>query len=864
MTIQQQLLQEFSIKAENLDNVIALLDEGNTIPFIARYRKELTGACDDQVLREISERLIYLRNIEKRKQEVEANIKEQGKWTDELAVALANAKLMVEVEDIYRPYKQKRKTRASVAKEMGLDPLAELILAQTFTGNLDEEAKKYLTAENGLAASKDAINGAMDIIAEQISDDADIRKSVRAFLNRSALIATKLNEAEKNAAVYDMYKEYSEPIRTIPSHRILAINRGETEKCLKVAITFEKDGALEIIQKKFIKDNSTTLDIMKEVIDDSLSRLIFPSLEREIRSELTDIANEQAIKMFEVNLKPVLMQAPLKGKVILGFDPAYRTGCKIAVVSATGDMLTTDVVYPTAPQNKTEEAKVKLLAMIKKFKVEVISIGNGTASKESEIFVSEMIKEFDLPISYIVTNEAGASVYSASKLGATEFPELDVSLRSAISIARRVQDPLAELIKIDVKQIGVGQYQHDMPQKRLSEVLDGVVEDCVNKVGVDITTASPSLLTFVAGLNSSIAKNIVEYRKENAFKSKKDLLKVSKLGEKAFTQCAGFVRVPGAKNVLDNTSVHPEAYAATEKLLTKFGYTDADVASGNVASIKEKIAETGIEKVATECAIGALTLSDIVDELLKPNRDVRDSLPPPVLRRDLLSLKDLQVGMEVEGTVRNVIDFGVFVDIGVHQDGLVHISEMANSYIKHPSDILKVGDRVVATVISVDVEKNKIALSLKNDKFTQTQAAKVAPQNSRPRAQSNTNISAGGVSVSTAASGATVGGAQTANATGGNRPSYNSKRDNFGTAVASSEGKGYKEYGANGKNQYGKNASGNSANNASNAGRTANGNRSANNSTNNSRGNNDKGNSNAPEQSLESLLSSLANKYSKK
>lgn len=844
MTIQQQLLKEFSIKPEHLENVIALLDEGNTIPFIARYRKEMTGACDDQVLRELSERLTYIRNIEKRKQEVAASIQEQGKWTDELALALQNANLMVEVEDIYRPYKQKRKTRASVAKEMGLDPLATIIFDQTFKGDLLEEASKYLTAENGLVKAEDAIGGAKDIVAEQIADDADTRKILRNFLNRTALISTKLNEQEKNAPTYDMYKDYSEPIKAIPSHRILAINRGETEKCLKVSLTFEKEAACELMQKQFLKSESTMVEIIKEVVEDSFSRLIFPSIEREIRAELTDVANEQAIKMFEVNLKPVLMQPPLKGKVVLGFDPAYRTGCKIAVVSANGDLLDTDVVYPTAPQNKTEEAKLKLRALMAKHKVEVISIGNGTASKESEIFVSELIKEFDLPISYIVTNEAGASVYSASKLGATEFPQLDVSLRSAISIARRVQDPLAELIKIDVKQIGVGQYQHDMPEKRLTEVLDGVVEDCVNKVGVDITTASPSLLTFVAGLNSGIAKNIVEYRKEKSFASKKDLLKVAKLGEKAFTQCAGFVRVPSSKNVLDNTSVHPESYEATEKLLTHFGYSDSDVAEGNVADIKTKVLAEGIDKVATLCGIGALTLNDIVDELLKPSRDIRDSLPPPMLRKDLLNIKDLQVGMEVDGTVRNVIDFGVFVDIGVHQDGLVHISEISDNYIKHPSDILSVGDRVVATILGVDIEKNKISLSLKKDKHTMEVVQKVAPQKNQDRQNGNNRPNGGASGDGTNST--------TGNKNGGGNYNRQGGRNNFnkdGKVAASSDGSGYKEYGTNGKNTLRNNnfASGNSGKSNFNNGAKA--------QTNSQ--------DNEPKASLDNLLTLLAQKYKK-
>lgn len=706
-----KLSREFNVKPEHASNIIALIDDGNTIPFIARYRKEQTGSCDDQVLREFFDRLKYLRNLDKRKQEIADSITEQGKMTDEIAVALASAETMTEAEDIYRPYKQKRKTRASVAAEKGLTPLAELILKQDETFDPLSEAEKYVDTEKGVENSEQALAGAKDIIAEKVSDDAELRKELRKKIAETGELTCKLLENE-NAKTYDTYADYSEKIKTIPSHRILAVNRGEKEECLKVSVTVDEEAFLGTVRSFYVKNGSPSGVLVDEAATDAFDRLIFPSLEREIRSDLTDKANEQAIKMFEVNLRPLLLQPPLKGKVILGLDPAYRTGCKIAVIDSEGNVLDTAVVYPTPPQNKTEEAKAKLLSLIEKHGVNVISIGNGTASKESEIFVADLIKESGKDLAYAVVNEAGASVYSASKLGAQEFPEFDVSLRSAVSIARRLQDPLAELIKIDVKSIGVGQYQHDMPENRLEEVLGGVVEDCVNSVGVDLNTASLSLLSYVAGLNSGIAKNIIEYRKNKPFEKREQLLEVKKLGAKAFEQCAGFLRIIGG-GVLDNTGVHPEAYPAVEKLLELTGYTLSDVASGKIGDIKDKIEKAGWSVVAQKCGVGEPTLRDITAELLKPGRDIRDTLPKPVLRSDLMDIKDLKEGMELIGTVRNVIDFGVFVDVGVHQDGLVHISQISEDFVKHPSDVLKVGDVVKVKVLGVDLIKNKISLTMK-------------------------------------------------------------------------------------------------------------------------------------------------------
>ena len=708
MNIELTLSREFDVKPEYTKNIIALIDEGNTIPFIARYRKEKTGEANDQMLREFYDRLIYLRNLETRKQEVADNITEQGKMTDEIAMALVEAKTLTEVEDIYRPFKQKKKTRASVAVERGLEPLAKIIYGQNGE-NIEEIAKGYVNEEKGVNTVEEVINGAKDIIAEWISDNANYRKALRQMVFDKGNIETAFTK-EKNSDVYDMYGEYSEAINKIPSHRILAINRGEKEKCLKVSVVLDKELALDYIKSHELKTDSK---FMIEAIEDSYVRLIFPSIEREVRNELTDVANEQAIKMFEVNLKPLLMQAPLKNKVILGLDPAYRTGCKIAVIDKNGNVLATTVIYPTPPQNKIEESKAIIKKLIKKFNVEVISIGNGTASKESEIFVSDLIKELDTPVGYMVVNESGASVYSASKLGAEEFPDFDVSLRSAVSIARRLQDPLAELIKIDVKSIGVGQYQHDMPEKRLDEVLGGVVEDCVNSVGVDLNTASVSLLKSVAGLNNAIAKNIVTYRETTPFTSRKQLLEVPKLGPKAYTQCAGFLRIPNSKNVLDNTGVHPESYKAVRTLMEHFGYTAKDVKDEKLQDLKERIDKEGRENIAKMCDIGTPTLMDVVEELLKPGRDIRDELPQLELRKDLMDISNLKEGMVLKGTVRNVIDFGVFVDIAVHQDGLVHISQITDvGYVKHPSDVLKVGDIVEVKVLGVDVERKRISLTM--------------------------------------------------------------------------------------------------------------------------------------------------------
>ena len=711
MDLALTLAQEFGIKQEYSQNLISLLDEGCTIPFIARYRKEMHGTCDDQTIRAFADRLKYLRNLNDEKAKVEKAITEQGKWTDELAAALQSAKTLTEVEDIYRPYKPKRKTRASVAIAKGLDPLADVLLMQSKSLVLATEAEKFITEE--VPTVEEAIAGAKDIVAERISDDAELRKELRALIENKAMIECQLLENE-NSFTYETYANFKQEIKNIPSHRILAINRGEKEKCLKVDIVISPELTLEVIRKAFKKNNPDTDKVMEEVIEDSYDRLLFPSLEREARANLTDRANEQAIKMFEVNLKPLLMEAPLKNNIILGLDPAYRTGCKIAVIDKNGNVLATTVIYPTPPQSKTEESIEKLKTLIEKYKVDVISIGNGTASKEAEIFVAELIKHVSRPVSYAVVSEAGASVYSASKLGAEEFPDYDVSLRSAVSIARRLQDPLAELIKIDVKSIGVGQYQHDMPQNRLTEVLTGVVEDCVNSVGVDLNTASPSLLSYVSGLNMSIAKNIVAYRaKVKGITNRQQLLSVPKLGPKAYEQCAGFLRVVGGEEILDNTAVHPESYQATRKLLKTFDLTEEDVKNGNISSLPNLIKLKGEEKVAKECEIGLPTLEDIVKELLKPGRDIRESMPKPVLRSDVLSMEDLKEGMVLSGVVRNVIDFGAFVDIGVHQDGLVHISQISDAYIKHPSEVLKVGQRVDVKVLSVDLQKKRIALTMK-------------------------------------------------------------------------------------------------------------------------------------------------------
>ncbi len=718
MDVIKQITDEFKLRPEHVENIASLLDEGNTIPFIARYRKEMTGHIDDQVLREFADRLNYLRNIEKRKGEVAKSIEEQGKMTEEIAAALEAAATITEVEDIYRPYKQKRKTRATVAIAKGLEPLADILLGYATDGNVEDVAKPFVNEELGVSSAKEALAGARDVIAERVSDDAELRKKLRRIYLKNGEISSKIQKGkEEEAKTYEMYADYAEPVSEIKSHRVLALNRGEEEGALKVKVSIDEDFAERVCEIGFVKEGSIFAEQVREAVADAYKRLIQPSIEREIRNYLTENAQEQAIKMFDVNLRPLLMQPPVKDKVTMGFDPAYRTGCKIAVVDGTGKVLDTTVVYPTPPQNKTEEAKKTLKKLIDKYSVDIISIGNGTASKESEIFVSDLIKDYGGKVGYVVVNEAGASVYSGSPLAAKEFPQYDLTLRSAISIARRLQDPLAELIKIDPKAIGVGQYQHDMPPARLDEVLDGVLEDCVNSVGVDLNTASPSLLSRVSGLNGGIANNIIAYREENGkFTNRKQLLKVPKLGAKAFEQCAGFLRIRDGKNILDNTAVHPESYEATEKLLALFGYTDRDVAERKLENLPKQIKEYGEDKAARACGMGTLTMKDVVVELLKPGRDVRDSLPKPELRSDIMDINDLVVGMEINGVVRNVIDFGAFIDIGVHQDGLVHISEISDSYVKHPSDVLKVGQAVKARVISVDVKKNRIALSLRKNR----------------------------------------------------------------------------------------------------------------------------------------------------
>ena len=706
--------KELSLREDHVQNIITLLDDGNTVPFIARYRKEMHGSMDDQMIRTLADRVQYLRNLEQRKGEVLSSIEEQGKLTDELKEQIEAAVTLAEVEDLYRPYKQKRRTRATVAKERGLEPLAELILACGEGKALNEIAADFIDPEKEVNSVEEALAGANDIIAEQLSDNAEIRRLLKELINKRGFISSKA--ATEEDSVYRQYYEFKEPVHKIQSHRILAINRGEKEKFLKASVDIDEGEALRILLNRLPEGEAEYNAFFNAVAEDSYSRLIFPSVEREIRSNLTEMASEQAIKMFGSNLKPRLMQPPVKDRVTLGFDPAYRTGCKIAVVDGTGKVLDTTVVYPTPPHNKKEEAAAKLSALIKKHGITAIAVGNGTASKESEIFISELIKEHE-GVQYMMVNEAGASVYSASKLGAEEFPDFDVSLRSAVSIARRLQDPLAELVKIDPKSIGVGQYQHDMPEARLNETLSGVVEDCVNAVGVDLNTASPSLLTRVSGLNATIAKNIVAHREENGeFKDRKTLLKVAKLGPKAFTQCAGFLRVIGGKNILDNTGVHPESYEAAEIMLKNLGFTPKDVADGNLGDLEAKLEAFGTDKMAELCSVGVPTVTDIAKELQKPGRDPRDELVKPMLRSDIMDMNDLKEGMILDGTVRNVIDFGVFVDIGVHQDGLVHISEICNRFIKHPSEVLTVGDLVKVMVIGVDVAKKRISLSIKQVK----------------------------------------------------------------------------------------------------------------------------------------------------
>ena len=714
MDIQLKLQQEFELKQTQVENVIKLIDEGNTIPFIARYRKEMTGSLDDQILRTLSERLSYLRNLEEKREQVKNIITEQGNMTEELEQKLSLAETMTEIEDIYRPFRPKRRTRATIAKEKGLEPLADLIWLQIATDSVENMAKDFIDVEKGVETVQDALSGAKDIIAERISDDADLRKMLRTETVKNGFLTAKASD-ETAQSVYEMYYDFKEPNKKVAGHRVLAINRGEKENFLTVKIALEDENVLlQKLAYKIIIKNSNTKEILQEVIADSYKRLISPSLEREIRNDMTEQAEENAIKVFRENLKQLLLQPPIKDKVVLALDPAFRTGCKIAVIDQTGKTLDTAVVYPTAPQKKTEEAKNKLKQLIEQYHVDVIAIGNGTASRESEIFVAEtLLKAIDRTVFYVIVNEAGASVYSASKLGAEEFPEFDVALRSAVSIGRRLQDPLAELVKIDPKSIGVGQYQHDMNQKRLGEALGGVVESCVNAVGVDLNTASPSLLSYVAGVSNTVAKNILKYREENGkFKTRKELLKVPKLGPKAFEQCAGFLRIPESETVLDNTGVHPESYKAAEALLKTVGYTLEDVQNKSVKNISQKILEK--EKTAEELGIGVPTLEDIIKELEKPGRDPREEMPLPVLRSDVLSMEDLKPDMILKGTVRNVIDFGAFIDIGVHQDGLVHVSELSEKYIKHPLEVVSVGDIVQVKVLNVDMSKKRISLTMKN------------------------------------------------------------------------------------------------------------------------------------------------------
>ncbi len=716
MDLIKQLSEEFSIKSFQVENTVKLIDEGNTIPFIARYRKEATGSLDDQVLRELNDRLTYLRNMDETREKISKAIEEQGALTEELQKAIAEAKTLTELDDIYRPYKKARKTRASKAKERGLEPLADYIYEQTADCEPPEiAAEQYINPELEVETVEDALQGAMDIIAEKISDDADIRRRMRFVCSAHGILRVK--STVEDAGVYEMYADYSEAISKIPDHRVLAVNRGEKEEILKVGIDFDQDKAMFIISKNHIKEGSVCTEFVKKAAEDAYNRLIFPSIERELRSELTERASNSAIKVFSTNLKQLLMQPPVKNKVTLGLDPGYRTGCKVAVVDGTGKVLDTGVIYPVPPKMKIEEAKTIIKNMVKKHGVEVFAIGNGTASHETEVFAAEVIKELNTGLSYMVVSEAGASVYSASKLAAEEFPEYDVSLRSAVSIARRLQDPLAELVKIDPKAIGVGQYQHDMPKNQMTGALDGVVESCVNSVGVDLNTASVQLLSRVSGLGTAVAKNIVTFREEEGrFTDRKQLLKVAKLGPKAFEQCAGFLRIADGKNILDNTSVHPESYKAAEKLLKLCDYTEKDVLKGNVGNLSERVELRGLEATARELGLGVPTLQDIITELTRPGRDPRDELPPPLLREDLMSLEDLKIGMKLKGTVRNVIDFGAFVDIGVHEDGLVHISRITDRFIKHPSEVLKVGDIVEVYVIGVDVAKKRISLSIREPK----------------------------------------------------------------------------------------------------------------------------------------------------
>lgn len=712
MDITAKLAEELSVKKHQVEAAVKLIDEGNTIPFISRYRKEATGSLNDEILRNLYERLTYLRNLEEKKGQVIATIEEQGKLTKELREQIEKAETLVVVEDLYRPYRPKRRTRATVAKEKGLEPLANIIMLQMLGEPLENEASKYISEEKEVRSAQEAIDGAKDIIAELISDKADYRMYIRNITFKNARIVSCAKKEEEKS-VYEMYYNFEEPVSKIAGHRILALNRGESEKLLTVKLEAPEEDIIRYLQKKIIvKDNKYTNEVLREVIEDSYKRLIAPAIEREIRNELTEKAEDGAVRVFGKNLEQLLMQPPIADRVVLGWDPAFRTGCKLAVVDSTGKVLDTVVIYPTAPQNKVEESKKVLKDLIKKYSISLISVGNGTASRESEMIIVELLKEIPEKVEYIIVNEAGASVYSASKLASEEFPNFDVGQRSAASIARRLQDPLAELVKIDPKSIGVGQYQHDMNQKKLSDALSAVVEDCVNKVGVDLNTASSSLLEYISGISKAIAKNIVIYREENGrFTDRKQLLKVAKLGPKAFEQCAGFMRIQGGKNPLDATSVHPESYEAAKRLLELSGFNTEDIVKGNLSGMSKKI--TDYKEMAQKLGIGEITLRDIVKELEKPARDPRDEMPKPILRTDVLDMEDLKEGMVLKGTVRNVIDFGAFVDIGVHQDGLVHISQMTDKFIKHPLEAVSVGDIVDVKVMSIDLEKKRIQLTMK-------------------------------------------------------------------------------------------------------------------------------------------------------
>ena len=735
MDINKTLAKEFGLKQEQVDNTVALIDDDKTIPFIARYRKELTGSLDDQILRELYDRLMYLRNLEKRKEEVTNAITEQEKMTPEIEAAISAAVTLVEVEDIYRPFKPKRRTRASIARENGLEPLAEMLMAQENSTDPEKEAEAFIDEEKKINDAQTALQGAMDIIAEDISDDADIRKKLRALAGEKGELVSKASDPEAES-VYMNYYEYSEAIPKVANHRVLALDRGEKEGFLKVAVTLDETLATDVIFGKYIKANNACGELVRAAAADSYKRLIFPSIEREIRSEMSAKAAEESIKVFAANLRQMLLQPPLKSSIILGLDPGYAHGCKTAVIDGTGKVLDTAIIYPVGSAGAVEAAKRKVKEFIQKYNVNVISIGNGTASRETESFAAEIVKEVPQDVSYMVVSEAGASVYSASKVAAEEFPEYDVSIRGAISIARRLQDPLAELVKIDPKAIGVGQYQHDMPQARMSEALGGVVEDCVNSVGVDLNTASHSLLSYISGINATVAKNIVTYREENGrFTDRKELLKVPKLGKKAFEQCAGFLRVRDGKNPLDNTAVHPESYAAASSLLSECGFTLADIAGGGAEGINEKADSIGMENISKSLGIGVPTLTDIIGELKKPGRDLRDELPAPLLRSgDVMEIKDLKPGMELVGTVRNIIDFGCFVDIGVHEDGLVHISQICSRYIKHPLEAVKVGEVVKVRVLDVDLKRNRISLTMRlNDEEEKKQQKSERRPNNRKR-----------------------------------------------------------------------------------------------------------------------------------